>query len=492
MRTSLVLPCLLVLAACGDDPASSADDAGRDVPALDATDASADATDDTRSDAASDTTADTTTDALSDTTTDAAVSSDAVSSDVSADTGADTGVDTGDDTSTDAPSDVTSDAAADVADTTADVAPDTAPDVEPSGPCDYATPVAEDADRIVLVGHTNTDVPTEPGTDVRLMVLRADGTLEDVGFRLDVGFRPERIELMPSGEMALVVGERGETATVAVTKTGLALVDSMTITAFGVSDVRLAADEGLAFLLSHDSSATGGIHTVRIGCDGTLSSDGDLLPLRLSSTLDYLPGDRAVVLGGQALWDHPERDVNDMRLLAREGDSWREIAGFDIWGDFTDALRMSTSPDGAYAIVPNGSPFSDDGNQIALVSINGDTITERQRVLEMNDVREAYFSTDGRSAFATLFEPGQVVVFSFIGGTLTETERFSGIGLVDTAAVVRRGPLTDRVLMASTDTSGISNVAMMQLDGDGDATYIGQVDFGDGIAQIPGPIAVVP
>lgn len=473
----------VALAACGDDPGSDTDtgptrdigaDASDDVAVFDATD------DVDRMDVGGDTTADATTDSdPTDTRTDADP--------------ADIGVDVAD-VGQDAPSDVRGDVIADTGADTADAADaadavDTTPDV-PVGPCSYATPVGAAEERVVLLGHIYTDDVEVPGQDVRLMLLGTDGELEDVGYRLDVGFRPQRIELMPSGEIALVLGEDGELASVEVRKDSLGLIDTVTLPSASYGDMRLAADDGLAFIVGFNSTATGGVSTVRVACDGTLSIAPDFMSLRLSNSMAFLPGDRALLLGGQAVFEPVDDD--DIRLLERDGDGWREIASFDIWGDFTDALRIDATPDGRYGIMPNGSPFSEEGNQVLLVALNGDGVTEAQRITGMTDAREAHFSTDGQSAIVTLFEPGQLVGFRLSGGLLTETNRISGIGLVDQAAIVRRGPLTDRVLMASTDGSGISNVAMVQIGSDGTLEDLGQFDLGDGFDQIPGPIAVVP
>lgn len=482
MRIRFLLPFLLLLAACGDDPTNDAGDTSRDVPSSDVGDLDVDQ--DTGVDSGRDVTLPP--DAGEDVATDTSNQDAADDATTFPDATTDTTDTQGSDSGPDAGTDIGADADAGT-DTGTDAGTDTSTEV-----CAYATPVAADAERAVLVGHTNTENPEVPGTDVRLMMLRASGELDDIGFRLDVGLRPRRIEIMPSGEIALVVSENGQLATVGITKSTLTLIDTMTITAYGIGDVRLAPEDGLAFLMSGDPSPTGGIHTVRIACDGTLSSTVSHMPLRLASSLDFLPGDRALLLGGQATFDPASIDHDDTRLLAREGDTWREVAAFDLWSDFTDVPRLSTSPDGAYAIVPNGSPFSEEGNQLMLVRIEGDNLSEAQRLTELTGVREAFFSTDGQTAFATLFEPGQLVVYSFAGGTLTETQRISGIGLADQTAVVRRGPFTDRVLIVSTDASGVSNVASVQIDGPGSASYLGQVDFGDGMDQIPGPIAVVP
>ncbi len=368
--------------------------------------------------------------------------------------------------------------------------------VSPDGgtPCELALPGAADRDRVLVVGQPFTANPSVDGTEIRSLTLASSGALIDDGMRLSVGFRPIRIEFTPNGQYALVLGENGELASVLVAGVqAMSVVDTISLPAAGYGDLHFWEDGRTVFVVGFDVAASSGISTVELGCDGSLTErPSEFFNVRLSASLAFLPGgSRAILLGGQTAFAPIDED--DVRLLSytsRVG--WTQLDAFDVFTDFVDALRIAVSPDGSTLLIPNGFPFSNDGNEVSVVSISGNALTETGRLMNLEDAREALFSTDGSTALVSLLTPGQVAVLADEGAGFVEVDRLSGIGLAEGMAAVRRGPLTDWVFVTSTDGNGQPNVAIVRIAGPGSATVVGMTDLGVDSENIPVGIALQP
>ena len=370
-----------------------------------------------------------------------------------------------------------------------------------AGPADSGEPECRldqlgpaDRDRVLVVGHPFTATPGQDGTEIRSLTLSASGALVDDGTRVDVGFRPARIEFTPDGSFALVLGEDGELASVRVAGAQtMTLIDTVSLPAAGYGDLSVWDDGRTIFAVGSNVDATSGISTVHCACDGSLTIRADeFYNVRLAQSLAFLPDrSRAILLGGQTSFD--PIDPDDVRLLSyTAGAGWSLIESFDIYSDYADALRIAVSPDGSTLLIPNGSPFSNDGNQVSVVDIAGSSLQESVRLMNLEDAREALFSTDGRTALITLLTPGRIAVLADQGSGFVEVDRIAGIGLAENMAHVKRGGLTDYVFVTSVDASGEPNVAIVRITGAGAASTVGMTDLGAGSEHIPVGIAVQP
>lgn len=372
----------------------------------------------------------------------------------------------------------------------------TDPDPDPDPRADAGVP-DEPGPRTVLIGHTFSEDPETPLTELRTLRLDVDGTLEDVGTRLDIGTPPSRIAFHPSGAFAFVLttDQTGADFCVSVgveSPDDIWVIGSVELPSADWMDLRWSPDGATAFAVGHNSTEDGGVAVLEVD-DGHPIFRGDaFLPMRLSSSIALIPHDpvRALLLGGQAVFDPV--DVDDIRLLEWVGDGWLEIDAFDIYGDFVNADRIAVSPDGTEALIPNNSVISDEGAQVAVLAIDGDEVSEIARLTDMPDAREALYAPDGRTALITLAEPGRVVVLTDEGGTLTEVERIGGIGLASQIAMVEEGPLSGWLLLPSVDSDGGGNVAVMRIDGPGQVTDLGQTELGRGPTNIPTSIGLQP
>ncbi len=405
----------------------------------------------------------------------------------------------------------TADATADAAPGLDDAAP-TSPDVGPGDdrggppvpdaavgrpPCPEREPPAIDGPRIVLVGHPFADAMGGRGTDIRALTLSPEGELLDDGIRFDVGFRVARIAFAPHGRHAFVLGGDGELASLAVgASDDLALIDAVALPGADYGDVEVSADATTLWVTGSNVNETSGISTVGVDCDGGLTVDeAAFFNLRLADSTAFLPGqDRALVLGGQAVFD--PIDARDVRLLERvkdaDGPGFREVGAFDLYRDFVGAGRIAVSPDGRLGAIPNNSAFSEEGGQVMLVGIEGDVVRDEERILEVEDPGEALFSLDGRTLVVSQVEPGVLTVLRIEEGRVADRGAVRGIGLADQMARVERGPLADTLLIPSIDPDGGPNITMVRITGPGVVEDRGETALGDGIEQIVTPIAVQP
>lgn len=361
--------------------------------------------------------------------------------------------------------------------------------------CSFEVFGPADRERVVLVAEPFSDTPGVDGTSVRVLRLDLAGELHVTDTRVDVGFRPARIEIVPSGEYAIVLGEDGELASVAISSTmQVTLVDVVSLPAAGYGDLRILADGRTIVVAGSNSDASSGLSTATLACDGSLTVDtAAFYALRLTSSFDWTDEaeTRAVVLGGQAVFAPIDND--DIRLFSRQNGTFTQIAAFDLWSDHVDAERIAVSPDGRTLLVPNGSPFSTQGSTVMVATITGNTIGGARILQGMGDAREAMFSVDGRTALISILQPsGSIAVLADQGMGFVEVSRIRGIGLAEQLAQLRRGMLSGLVLAPSVDPNGGPNVARVRITGPGAVSYLGQTELGPDIAQIPGGIAIQP
>ncbi|MCB9541623.1 MAG: hypothetical protein H6703_04140 [Myxococcales bacterium] len=392
----------------------------------------------------------------------------------------------------DAEADAEADAAVDAdADAEADAAVDAGPGVE-TDPCGRALHPDPDRPRVAVVGFPFGAEPGVDGTTLGFFAIGDDGHLTPVGERLDVATRPLRLRFLPSGDYLVVLGEDGIIHTVAMAGDDApAIVDSIALPGAGWADLVVDPDGEHLHVTRRDVGDDSGVYSVAIGCGATLEPLADHLSLRLADTLALMPGDpdRAVLIGGQTAF--APFDMRDTRLIERRDDGgWRERAAFDLWGDFIDTFGIAIAPDGRTALVPNGSPISDEGGQVMVLGIEGDALRERQRIAGMDDARAAWFHHKG-TALVTRLEPGRVSVLveEPAGYAVVDELRY---GLPEDLAMVQRGALDGLVVLPAVSAATGSQMVTLWVDGAGVVEEIAVLPLAEGGLNIPGAVAVAP
>lgn len=364
---------------------------------------------------------------------------------------------------------------------------DAGPPLDPCG----LPPVDSDAPRTVLVGHRFTDELGVRGTEVRSLVLRDDGALVDVGDRLDLGDAPAKIAVAPSGRIALVAGDEGSISVVDLQDpANLAILDVAAVPRAGIADLLFDASGQTAYLLRSDvDEDTAGVYTLHLACDGTLTVDDAHFGLRLTRAMAVLPNDpdRAILLGGQAVFDPIDDD--DVRLLERTDDGWQQVGAFDVYGDVVSAAGIAVSAAGV-ALVPNSLPFSDEGGQVAVLEIDGDQVTEVARLENLPEADLVRIAPDGQTGL--LLRPAADRLTILDGGAGWRVADEINLGLAIDMAIVRSGAASGIALVPSVLPAGGSRVTVLRVIAPGRVEEVDRVELGPGAEQIPGPVGVRP
>ncbi len=375
-----------------------------------------------------------------------------------------------------------------------DAGPDAGPEPEPPpepDPCGQALHPDPDRPRVAVVGFPFSDEVGVDGTEIGVFVLGEDGLAAE-GLRLDVMTRPKRVRFLPGGSHVIVLGEDGVVHTVRVEGEGApVIVDSLAIDGDGWTDLVVDPDGQFAHAVASNVTEDEGVFTLAIGCEGTLDVMPEHLGLRLASTLALMPGDpdRAILLGGQAVFDPIDDD--DTRLIERDADGvWQQIGAFDLWGDFVDAAGIGVHPDGTSALVPNGSPISEEGGQVMVVSIDGDTLADAGRIPGMDDARSAYFHHGG-TALVSRLEPGRVSVLVREGQGYAVVDELR-YGLPEDFAIVQRGALDGYVVLPAVSPATGSQLVTLRVVGEGAVEEVAVIALPAGGGFIPGTVAVSP
>ncbi|MCA9541761.1 MAG: hypothetical protein KC620_22850, partial [Myxococcales bacterium] len=329
------------------------------------------------------------------------------------------------------------------------------------------------------------------GTEIGLFALTEDG-LDPTGERLDLMARPKRARFLPGGTHVLVLSEDGVLQTVQVEGEGApAIVSSIALDGVGWTDLVVDPDGQHVHAIRHDVTEAAGVFTLEVGCEGVLSPLPTHLGLRLAASLALVPGqpDRALLLGGQAVFD--PIDDNDTRWLKRTADGgFAQAAAFDLWSDFVDTAGIDISPDGRFALVPNGSPLSDEGGQVMVVALDGDTARDAARIEGMDDARVARFHPNG-TALVTRLEPGRVSVLLEDGGAFSVVDELR-YGLPEDLAIVTRGALDGMVVLPAVSGSTGPQLIALRIDGPGEVREVAVLPLPSGGQNIPGTVAVAP
>ncbi len=237
----------------------------------------------------------------------------------------------------------------------------------------HATPRADGA-RIVLAtrprrkrsdgGYDNQ------GTLVEVLKLSADGTLTRPGTTFDLGGPPEtNFAFTPDGQLAVVgLGAGKGLATVRIAADGaVTVVTGATNDSIKVSADALIPDADGKRLYALDPNTTangGGLHAVRLHCDGTLTDEGLVLPGERATAFAFFGGaDKALYVGGKAgdLFQY-------LQPLTLNGATATASGAAKIFPD-EDAIPSSVAvtPDGKYALV-NDVGFGA-GNRVGVVDL---------------------------------------------------------------------------------------------------------------------------
>ncbi|MCA9526210.1 MAG: hypothetical protein KC549_07920, partial [Myxococcales bacterium] len=375
-------------------------------------------------------------------------------------------------------------------DADADAGPDA--DVSPEDPCGFGPTDDPDEDRVVLVAQPFSPDPEVPGTEIRSLILGADGRIADTGTRLDLGSRPGLIAVTPSGRFAIVAGEDGTVTLVEIrAPDDLLIRDVVGLPPLGPADLVMHPDGHTAFVVQHNVDESSGVFTLTLGCDGTLTAAASHFGLRLAEAMALVPGDpdQAVLLGGQTAFEPIDDD--DVRLLVRDGDTWRQGAAFDVFHDFVGADGLAIHPAGQLVAIPNNSLFSEETGQVALLALDGaGGLQEVQRVLDLPDPALVRFSPDGSALAVLRPEAGRVTLLARQGADFGVAGELR-VGVASGMAFVERGESAGLLVVPGVPAEGEARVQVYRVE-DGQGRLVDEAPLGRGFPNVPTTLGLRP
>jgi hypothetical protein len=240
----------------------------------------------------------------------------------------------------------------------------------------------------------------------------------------------------------------------------------------------------------------GGIYRVRIGCDGTLTDEGRVLPTKNASALVLLPEPGYALVEAREVGSSPAGE--DVHLV----DLWTgcRASGIDVFPDNEQSVAAAVlSGDGRYALFADASAYSSVPNRIAVVEIldGGLRLAQTISPLPYAPPSGLVFSPYGNAVLLITAEALQDALTYFAYDPTDTVEPFTYAGevdylggrpeLPDGASLITRGGLRGRVIIA--EVSGIRQVQFLAngtvVDADLEAT-------GAGMENIVGAVGAQP
>lgn len=380
------------------------------------------------------------------------------------------------------------------------------PAADAAGPVDAAadlagaagcprTPAPEDRARKVVIS-LPYDAAGAKAKVFAVLELGRDGALTPTAERFTMGrAHDDRVHFTPDGQIGLVVQEDGTIGVFRAPPAGqpgpVQVVHAAFKGAFTAARLTLDPAGERAYVVDFNTRENGGgLYSLRIGCDGSLSEEGKITAAQLPRALRLLGGGEAL-LAAPALLDSAAGETLHRAQLAKPP---RRLQGVDAFGDGAGLVSaMELMPDGKFLLLGDNDEFSGTPNRVAVVALQ--PVLRRAQVLTpVNDPVDIVASPYGNAALAVSgygnavlrlgYDPQAAAPFTLRGEPTYQGKRPQ---LPSAAVLVQRGPLRGRVLLAE-------NVGVRQLrfEPDGAVTDLGLTSSGSGLASIVGTVGVQP
>jgi hypothetical protein len=378
----------------------------------------------------------------------------------------------------------------------ADAGEDTEEEDGAANPCPRL-PGPEDTDRKVVVSHPY-DASAGASGIFEVLDLSAAGSLTRPGVTFEMSRSGGgEIAFTPDGEVGIAVHDDGTLGVFRIDASGIPEVIHASFSgAFYASRVVMDPSGERAWVLDSEWRApdgSGGIYSVRIGCDGSLAEEGLIAPAKLPYTLNFLPGDPgSVVVAARDILD--EAEGPDVYLL-RWSLAPEVMLGTDVFPDNGQIVSSAAvTADARYVVIADNNMFTPP-NRVAAVEILDGGLRAAQILTAINDPVAAVASPWTTPILVVSGFDDALFVLDYdpssASSPLTGAREmgYSGASpqLPGTAVMIDRGSLRGRVLV--TEVSGVRQV---QFAADGSIADLGLTDFGSGYENMPGSIGVQP
>lgn len=357
-------------------------------------------------------------------------------------------------------------------------------------------PQPADRDRRVVVSHP-FDAQGDYTDVYAHWAMTAGGEITPGGATFSMGRSPlGRIVFTPDGNIGITAQDDGTLGVLEIDQSGAVNVVHAAFTgSFYAAGVVMDPAGQRAYVLDTQWRENGGgIYTVRIHCDGTLSDEGLVAPAKLPYAMAFVPDDskRAIVVA-KDIFDSPA-DTN-VHLL-----DWSLspvlIDSVDGFGDDEAIVSdAAMTADGSHILIGDNSGFSSVPNRVAVVELSSSTLTATQTITPLEDpiaiVTSPYNNSAlvasgfGDALFVLAYDPNEPNTPFTLQGELS----YNGAGpaLPGKAVMLTRGSLTGLVFVA--ENLGVRQV---QFNADGTLDDWGLTSGGSGSENVVGAVGVQP
>ncbi|MFO0761325.1 MAG: hypothetical protein U0359_32910 [Byssovorax sp.] len=358
-------------------------------------------------------------------------------------------------------------------------------------------PAPADALRKLIVSHPY-DPDGNPAPLWEVFDLPSNGQLAKTGktFTMGKAFH-DTITFTPDGKVGIAVQDDGSLGVFRVEDSGdITVVHQAFEGSFYADSIVIDPDGNHAIVLDGNwQNNGGGLYRITIGCDGTLTDEGQIAPsknaygmVRLASNPDH-----AVLAAPEVLDSTP---ANNAHLLDLSGPSPVLLGGAPAFPD-KEAIVSSVArtPDDLFVLIADYSEFASVPNRIAVVGVGPNGLAPVQTLSPLNDPFAVVTSPYGNAAIVVSGYGNAILRLAY--DPTSSAAPFTNKGpipyngkkpaLPGSAVLVERGALRGHVYVA--EDVGVRQV---RFEPDGNVTDLGAFILGPGLETIVGAIGVQP
>jgi hypothetical protein len=266
------------------------------------------------------------------------------------------------------------------------------------------TPKAADRVRNVVVSHP-TDQSGGKGHDFEVLHLDQDGKLTRDGARFSMGRTFDSpILFTPDGEIGVAVQD--EDGTLGIFRFDVNGAPVVIDPGFGKSTFyaqsAVFTPDGSRLYVTDVDVNSGGVHEIAIGCDGTPTYKGMVLPAPGASAIAFLPGSNASQ-GVLVNWIGPSAKTKDdlsiVDFAGFSGAQPKRTTTISLFGDGEGTPKVvALTPDGQLGLVPDTNDVVGT-NRVGVFSLDGGL--KKVAVLDVEGPSGVVTSPYGNAALVT-------------------------------------------------------------------------------------------
>jgi hypothetical protein len=355
----------------------------------------------------------------------------------------------------------------------------------------------DDGPRHVIISHPyDNSMNASPLFEV--LNVAGNGELSRAGKTFALGTTNQgHIAFTPDGKVGLVAEDDGMLGVFTLDGDTPTVTHAAFDGGFYATSVVIAPDGAHAYVLSDQfSNVGGGVYSVTIHCDGTVTSDGLLFESKLPAAFEYFPGDpsRALIAATDVLGSTTTSNIHQLSLSPAPA----LVTSADAFAGTTPIVSsLAITHDGAFALIADNS-IASDPNRVGVVAIGAGSLTPLPILEPLDDPYDMVASPFDNHV---LVASGYSNALISIGYDASKPAApFTIDGPIQTAGgkpqlpgnmvMIRRGKLEGEVYVI--EVGGIRRVAFPAAGGAAADQGLFVLGTGDDLDQIPGAIGVQP